>query len=112
VSCGQWKLTISTFSQLEVNHSQSSGFLFPGDPVLVNAPCAPWASVSVEDFRQVVSALEDKYVEVTKANFSAPLWFSEKLLAFRQSAFFKNMVMKKAEGQEQLSVDACACTFF
>jgi hypothetical protein len=43
--------------------------LFADDPVLLCAPYKVRTPVSVDDFRQFVSALEDTDVEVTNANF-------------------------------------------
>jgi hypothetical protein len=74
---------------------------FTDSPLLAGAPCSVRAPVSIDDFSQFVSMLEDKDVEVTNANidglsllcdefrFTA---LSERLSAFRQSADFKEMV--------------------
>jgi hypothetical protein len=71
------------------------------------------APVSVEDFRQFVSALEDQDVEVTNANFGGLSLLSdefrfeslsERLSAFRQSADFKEVsTMEDSEARLRLS---------
>jgi hypothetical protein len=76
--------------------------LFADDPMLARAPYSVRAPVSIHDFRQFVSALTDKDVEVTNRNFGGLSLLSdefrfealsERLSAFRQSADFKEVVI-------------------
>jgi hypothetical protein len=85
--------------------------LFADDPSLVAAPYSVRAPVSIDDFRQFVSVLEDKAVEVTNANFGGLSLLcdefrfeslSERLSAFRQSPDFKAM-MEDSEARLCLS---------
>jgi hypothetical protein len=74
--------------------------LFADNPMLAGPPYSVRAPVSMEDFRQFVSALKDKDVEVTNRNFGGLSLLcdefrftalSERLSAFRKSADFKEV---------------------
>jgi hypothetical protein len=78
--------------------------LFSDDPLVHSVPYSVQAPVSVNDFRQFVSALEDKDVEVTNVNFGGLSLLcdefrfeglSERLSAFRQSADFKEAAVSE-----------------
>jgi TPR repeat protein len=83
---------------------------FANDPLLFGAPYAVLAPVSVADFRQFVSALKDKKVEVTNANFNGLsllsdefgfVGLSERLSAFRHSQNFNEVMVESAEARQR-----------
>jgi hypothetical protein len=85
--------------------------LFADDPMLAGAPYSVRAPVSVEDFCQFVSVLEDKNVEVTNANIGSFSLLCDEfrftVLSERLSAFWQppdlKASMEDSEARVRLS---------